>query len=89
MKTSTMTPEIFAAWTERLDACADGLDFADADDRVTFRGRITTETAATKCVMLGALVQSAGHVGPLLSNRGLLVRLLAATWIGRRPARAP
>lgn len=80
---NAVAAEIVTAWTARLTAEAEGLDLADAEDRVTFRVRVGYATEPTVCSLIGALARHFGHRGPLAPSRAAAARALADAWIAR------
>lgn len=75
-------PEIFATWSARLAAEAEGLDFALPADRAVFRVRVGQAVTGLASSFVGRLAREAGHRGPLAAGLVAAAGALADARIG-------
>jgi hypothetical protein len=72
------------AWFDRLAREAAGLDFGDAEDRATFRGRVAAALANLKFAAAQDLLDMLSDGSVTVRNRTNAARAIAAEWMCRR-----
>jgi hypothetical protein len=82
--TTATGKDTLSAWNRTAARLAKGLDFTDAEDRATFRGRFAYQTTNLRVSTIITLAQDWGKVIPANSSRDLAVKAATAAWMIRR-----
>jgi hypothetical protein len=78
-----MLPTTTDIWADHLAREARGLNFADHEDRVTYRLRIMDMCSMTRVHLVREIAKHFGAVNVPMTGKGA-ARALANTWIDRR-----